>query len=149
MKPRVSRAGHPRLEPASRTPLQIGRLVVTVCPRERGVVTLPLERGDRATRLDADAVLEALRALVARRGLTEYVQIRDGCAGGCSGTGPNVDVRIYAAPVPGERVDHVALGWKTYVYSLSTLPSLADVIDENLPGARRLPSARRPRRAGR
>jgi hypothetical protein len=147
MKPRASRTGHPRLEPASRTSRQINpgarRLVVTVCPRERGVVTLPLERGDRATRLDAGGVLEALRALVGRRGLTDRVQIRDGCAGGCWGTGPNVDVRIYAAPAPGERADHVALGWKTYVYSLSTLPSLAAVIDENLLGARR------PRRAGR
>jgi hypothetical protein len=112
------------------------RLVVTVCPRERGVVVLPLERGGRATRLDARGVLDGLRALVARRGLTNRVQIRDGCAGGCWGAGPNVDVRIYAAAAPGERADHVALGWKTYVYSLSTLPSLADVIDENLPGAR-------------
>ena len=112
------------------------RLVVTVCPRERGVVVLPLERGGRAARLDAAGVLEGLRELVARRGLTDRVQVRDGCAGGCWGAGPNVDVRVYAAPTPGERADHVALGWKTYVYSLPALASLADVIDENLPGAR-------------
>src|SRR5262245_33767249 len=112
------------------------RLVITVCPRERGVVVLPLERGGRARRLDAAGVLTALQALVAARGLTERVQIRDGCAGGCWGAGPNVDVRIYAAAAPGERADHVALGWKTYVYSLPTLVSLADVIDENLRGAR-------------
>lgn len=111
------------------------RLVVTVCPRERGVVVLPLERGTRAMRLDAAGVVAALRALVAGRGLTERVDIREGCAGGCWGAGPNVDVRVYAAG-PGERVDHVALGWKTYVYSLPTLASLADVIDQNLPGAR-------------
>jgi hypothetical protein len=118
------------------------RLVVTVCPRERGVVVLPLERGRRATRLDAGAVLAALRALVARRRLESRVEVRDGCAGGCFGAGPNVDVRVYAA-APGERPDHVALTWKTYVYSLPALASLADVIDENLPGARAT------RRAGR
>jgi hypothetical protein len=112
------------------------RLLVTVCTRERGVVVLPLERGGRATRLDAAGVLTALRALVARRQLTEVVEVREGCAGGCWGPGPNVDVRMYAAAAPGERADHVALGWKTYVYSLPTLASLADVIDENVPGAR-------------
>jgi hypothetical protein len=118
------------------TPLQKNRLVVTVCPRERGVVVLPVERGRRATRLDAPAILAALRALVGARGLADRVSVRDGCAGGCWGAGPNVDVRVYAAAAPGERADHVALGWKTYVYSLPALASLADVIDENLPGAR-------------
>src|SRR5262245_13106933 len=123
MKPRASRA-------AAR------RLVVTVCPRERGVVVLPLEPGGRRMRLDAAGVLGALQALVAARRLVERVEVREGCAGGCWGGGPNVDVRIYAVTGPGERDDHVALGWKTYVYSLPTLASLADVIDENLPGAR-------------
>jgi hypothetical protein len=94
-------------------------------------------------RLDAAGVLTALRSLVAARGLAERVEVRDGCAGGCWGAGPNVDVRMYAATSPGERADHVALGWKTYVYSLPTLPSLADVIDENLS------AARATRRAGR
>src|SRR5262245_2732851 len=112
------------------------RLVITVCPRERGVVVLPLERGARATRLDAAGVLAALQALVTARGLSERVQVRDGCAGGCWSAGPNVDVRVYARTAPGELADHVALGWKTYVYSLPTLASLADVIDENLRGAR-------------
>lgn len=112
------------------------RLVVTVCSRERGVVVLPLERGARATRFDAAGVLTALQTLVTSRGLAERVQVRDGCAGGCWGAGPNVDVRVYAAEAAGERVDHVALGWKTYVYSLPTLASLADVIDENLRGGR-------------
>ena len=112
------------------------RLVVTVCPRERGAVVLPVERGGRAARLDAVGVLAALRALVTRRGLDDRVDVRDGCAGGCWGAGPNVDVRVYASTNPGERPDHVALGWKTYVYSLPTLASLADVIDENLPRAR-------------
>ena len=104
---------------------------------------LPLERGGHATRLDATGVLAALRALVARRGLGDQVQVRDGCAGGCWSTGPNVDVRVYAVVAPSERDDHVALGWKTYVYSLPTLASLADVIDDNLP------RARATRRAGR
>jgi hypothetical protein len=122
---------------------QARRLVVTVCPRERGVVVLPVERGGRAARLDATAVLAALRALVAGRGLDGRVAVRDGCAGGCFAAGPNVDVRIYAASRPGERPDHVAVGSKTYVYSLGALPSLADVIDEHLP------ARRRARRAGR
>jgi hypothetical protein len=109
---------------------------VTVCSRERGVVVLPVERGGRVMRLDAAGVAAALRALVAGRGLADRVQVRDGCAGGCWCAGPNVDVRIYAAERPGGRADHVALGWKTYVYSLPTLASLSDVIDENL-GAER------------
>ena len=112
-------------------------IVVTVCLRERGTVTLPVERGARARRLDAPAILAALRALVARRRLGAHVSVREGCAGGCSGRGPNVDVRVYATPQPGERPDHVALAWKTYVYTLGTLPSLADVIDEQLPSDRR------------
>jgi len=131
----VPRADHRRGAPASRPPLR-QRLVVTVCSRERGVVALPVERGERAVRLDAAGILAALRAVVAARGLDHAVSLRDGCAGGCSGTGPNVDVRVYAAPAPGERPDHVALAWKTYVYSLPTLASLADLIDENLPAAR-------------
>jgi hypothetical protein len=119
-------------------------LVVTVCPRERGRVMLPVERQARARRLDATAILDALRALVARRQLAACVSLREGCAGGCSGPGPNVDVRVYAAPRPGEHPDHVALAWKTYVYSLGALPSLADVIDEHLPGrARRATPAAR------
>ena len=112
------------------------RLVITVCRRERGVVVLPVERGARATRLDAAAIHVALQALVVARGLAERVQVRDGCAGGCWSAGPNVDVRVYAETAADERADHVALGWKTYVYSLPTLASLADVIDENLRGGR-------------
>jgi hypothetical protein len=38
---------------------------------------------------------------------------------------------------PGEREDHVAVGWKTYVYSLGTLDCLAAVIDDNLGRSRR------------
>jgi hypothetical protein len=131
---------HPVATPRSATAppgrVRTCRLVVTVCPRERGAVVLPLERGGRAARLDAPGVLAALRALVARRGLDDRVHVRDGCAGGCWAAGPNVDVRVYATTNPGERPDHVALGWKTYVYSLPTLASLADVIDENLPRVR-------------
>lgn len=115
------------------------RLVITVCPREAGVVRLPITRGARAVRLDAAAVARELTALAARRGLEAYVRVREGCAGGCYQDGPNVDVRSYAAPGPGERADEVAVGFRTYVYSLATLESLADVIDESLPA----PPARR------
>lgn len=108
------------------------RLVVTVCLRERGVVRLAVERGGRRRRLDAAAILRELTDVVARRDLTGAVVIREGCAGGCAGPGPNVDVRIFAAATPSGCGDAVALAWKTYVYSLATLPDLATVIDENL-----------------
>jgi hypothetical protein len=108
------------------------RLVISVCPRESGTVVLPVERGGRARRLDADAVMRQLEALVARRGLAEQVRIRDACAGGCGLRGPNVTVTIYPAVAPGERPDHVAVAWKTYVASLKTLDCLARVIDDNL-----------------
>jgi hypothetical protein len=118
------------------------RLVVTVCPREPGVVNLPVAHGARAVRLNAAAIARELTALVARRGLEARVRVCEGCAGGCGGAGPNVDVRIYPVAREGERPDDVAVGWKTYVYSLATLPSLAAVIDENL----RAPRSRRPAR---
>jgi hypothetical protein len=108
------------------------RLVITVCPNEPGVVTLPLERGGRARRLDARAVARHLEALAAKRGVGERVTLRSACAGGCSSAGPNVGVTIYPDGHPGEAADHVAIGWKTYVYSLRELDCLARVIDENL-----------------
>jgi hypothetical protein len=107
------------------------RLVITVCLREPGVVRLPIERDGPAVRLDARRITRELTRLVARRGLGGLVVVRDGCAGGCTGRGPNVDVRSYAMRA-GEQGDEVALGWKTYVYSLAGLPALAAVIDENL-----------------
>jgi len=58
-------------------------------------------------------------------------------AGGCSGPGPNVSVEIFPMPRPGERPDHVAVGWKTYVYSIGSIECLATVIDENLGRVRR------------
>ena len=108
------------------------RLVITVCPREPGVVTLPVARGGRTVRLNAEAILKSLRELVAERGLDERVRLREGCAGGCSGPGPNVSVEIFPLARPGEREDHVAVDWKTYVYSLGSLDCLAAVIEENL-----------------
>jgi hypothetical protein len=108
------------------------RIVITVCPRERGVVVLPITRGGRAVRLNAGAILHRLAELVAERGLGERVRLREGCAGGCSGTGPNVSVEIFPLGLPGEREDHVAVDWKTYVYSLGSLDCLAAVIEENL-----------------
>jgi hypothetical protein len=108
------------------------RLLICVCLRETGTVLLPVERGGRARRLDAAGITRQLEALVARRGLTESVRISDACAGGCSMRGPNVTVTIYPAPRPGERPDHVSIGWKTYVASLGSLDCLARVIDDNL-----------------
>jgi hypothetical protein len=113
------------------------RLVITVCPREPGVVTLPIARGGRAVRLSAAAILRYLRELVAERGLAERVRLREGCAGGCSGPGPNVSVEIFPLTRPGEREDHVAVDWKTYVYSLASLECLAAVVEENLGRSRR------------
>jgi hypothetical protein len=91
-----------------------------------------VEQGGRRVRLDAKAITRELTAVAARRGLADSIHVRDGCAGGCWGTGPNVDVRIYSIEQPGEATDKVAVGWKTYVYSLATLPSLSAIIDENL-----------------
>lgn len=113
------------------------RLVITVCFREPGVVVLPVRRGERARRLDARAIVDALQALVGRRDLGDRVQLRQACAGGCNGAGPSVSVARYSMPAPGGRLDHVAVGWKTYVYSLSTLDCLARVIDDNLDEPRR------------
>ena len=39
---------------------------------------------------------------------------------------------IYPPIRPGERADGIAVGWKTYVYTLATLTCLAQVIEENL-----------------
>ena len=113
------------------------RLVITVCPREPGVVTIPVARGGRAVRLNSEAILRHLRELVVERGLVERVRLREGCAGGCSGPGPNVSVEILPLGRPGEREDHVAVDWKTYVYSLGSLDCLAAVIEENVGRTRR------------
>jgi hypothetical protein len=108
------------------------RLVITVCPRESGAVTLPARRGDPAQHIDAEAILEGLRALVRERQLEGYVSLREACAGGCGRDGPNVSVTIHAVPPPGKKPDHVAIGWKTYVYSLADLDCLATIVDENI-----------------
>ena len=112
--------------------MTLRRIVITVCPRERGVVLLPITRGGRAVRLNAEAILQHFAELVAERGLGERVRLREGCAGGCSGAGPNVSVEIFPLGRPGEREDHVAVDWKTYVYSLGSIDCLAAVIEENL-----------------
>jgi hypothetical protein len=108
------------------------RLVISVCPQEPGTVCLPIERGRRAQRLDAAAVARHLEALVARRGLADHVRVRDACAGGCGLRGPNVSVTVYPPLRPGERPDHVSVGWRTYVSSLDALDCLARVIDDSL-----------------
>jgi hypothetical protein len=109
------------------------RLVITVCPREPGVVRLPIRRGDPPTRLDAAAIVDRLRRLVAERNLQHMVEIHEACAGGCARPGPNVTVTLFPIPRPGAPADHVATARKTYVYSLSTLPSLADLLTDHLP----------------
>ena len=106
------------------------RLVITVCPRERGVVVLPLIRGGRRLRLDAPAVARHLTALATARGVADLVDVREACAGGCAFAGPNVTVTIHPATAPGERPDHVAIGWKTYVGSLADLDALSTVLDD-------------------
>ena len=108
------------------------RLVITVCPLEPGLVTLPLTRGGPRRRLGARATARHLAALAAERGLADFVQIRNGCAGGCWLKGPNVSVTIYPATPPGERPDHGAVAWKTYVASLADLDSLEMILEENL-----------------
>src|SRR5213593_3276259 len=113
-------------------------LVITVCPNEPGVVVLPprpataLERQDHDSRLDAQDVAHHLAALAAARGVQDRVTLRSACAGGCTSDGPKVGVTIYPEPHRGEGADHVAIGWKTYVYSLPQLDCLARIIDENL-----------------
>lgn len=123
------------------------RLVVTVCPREPGVVVLPVEPGGRAERLTATTIVDRLRTLVARRRLESRVRIQQACAGGCAGDGPNVGVAILAMPAPGEPPDNVAIAWRTYVVSLPTLDCLARVLDDNLgddaPVGRHRPRTRR------
>lgn len=95
-------------------------------------MTLPIERGGPPVRMDAARLVRRLAGLVARRGVQDRVRIRQGCAGGCAGPGPNVDVAIHAHPAPGEPADNVSVGWRTYVYTLRTLDCLARVLDDNL-----------------
>ena len=103
--------------------------MITVCPRERGTVVLPLRRGGRRLRLNAPAVARHLAALATEGGVADLVEIREACAGGCALTGPNVTVTIYPVTLPGERPNHVAIGWKTYVNSLAHLDALTTVLD--------------------
>jgi hypothetical protein len=108
------------------------RIVITVCPLEPGLVTLPLTRGGCRRRLGARAIAKHLAELAAERGLSDFVQIRSGCAGGCWLKGPNVSVAIYPVTPPGEHADNVAVAWKTYVASLAELDALETILEENL-----------------
>ena len=121
-------------------------LEITVCPRETGSVALPVERGGRPRRMDARAVTLRLTDLIARRGLTATAWVRQDCAGGCDRAGPNVNVDVFAKASPGEEQDHVAVAGSSYVYSLHALPSLAQIIDENLNPAK--PRGKRAARSG-
>jgi hypothetical protein len=108
------------------------RLVITVCLKEPGTVILPVERGGPRRRLDARTIVRELEALVERRGLADVVCVREGCAGGCHGRGPNVSLTVHALPAEGERADNVAIGWRTYVGSIQALDCLARVVTDNL-----------------
>ena len=108
------------------------RIVITVCPREAGIVVMPVERGGRRRRLNASRIFDELNRLVSTRRLEAYVRVRDACAGGCGFRGPNVSVTIHPPTRPGEPVDHVAVGWKSYVGVLNRLDCLEAVIDNNL-----------------
>ena len=114
---------------------RLRRLVITVCPREPGTVDLPVEREEPVRTLAAADVAAALRDVVATRGLWERVTVREGCAGGCGRSGPNVSVAIHLMPREGARPDQVAVGWRTYVYALPSLDCLTTIIDENLTSA--------------
>ena len=122
-------------------------LEITVCPRERGSVVLPMERSGRPRRMDARAITQHLERLIARRGLAGTVWLREDCAGGCHRAGPNVNVDVFLKAPPGEEQDHVALEGRSYVYSLPSLRCLAQIIDENLRSARS--RGRRGARSGR
>jgi len=108
------------------------RLVINVCSLEPGLVRLPVRGGLRPIQMDGKAIRRHLDELVRSRGLSGLVRVREACAGGCSGSGPNVSVTIYPAPRSGELPDGIAIGWRTYVYSLGALDCLAAVIDDNL-----------------
>ena len=108
------------------------RIVITVCPREAGILVMPVERGGRRRRLSAARIFQELQALVARRGLEAHVRVREACAGGCNFRGPNVSVTIHPPVRPGEAPDHIAIGWKSYVGALNAVDCLARVIDDNL-----------------
>ena len=111
-------------------------LEITVCPRERGSVVLPVEGGGRPRRMDARALREQLERLIVRRGLAGTVWLREDCAGGCHRAGPNVNVDVFLKAPPGEEQDHVAVEGRSYVYSLPSLGCLAQIIDGNLRPAR-------------
>jgi len=108
------------------------RLVITVCPNEPGLVSLPLRPGERPRRLDARSIATLLERLAAERGLAASVHVRRACAGGCTGPGPNVSLTVHPVPRPGERPDHVAIAWRSYIASLAGLPCLSRIIDDNL-----------------
>jgi len=117
---------------SQRVPSPRRRLVITVCPQESGAVVLAVERGQPRRRLTARRILHELQALVERRGLSDIVRVREGCAGGCHGRGPNVSLTVHTLPPPGKRPDNVAIGWHTYVGSIGSLDCLAAIVDAHL-----------------
>jgi hypothetical protein len=85
----------------------------------------------RAEWTEARRIITRLEALIERRGGADLMRLREACAGGCAGSSLNVSVTLHALPPPGKHPGHVAIGWRTYVSSLATLPCLAAVIDDH------------------
>ena len=134
-----------RSRPSIAPPLDLV-LEVTVCPREDGIVRLPVEKGGRQKTMNARALAQELNRLIEARGLMGEVWVRERCAGGCWLAGPNVNVDCFVKARPGEAQDHIAIGGKSYVYSLGTLNYLGQLIDENLPRRQREGRTDRSRR---
>ena len=90
---------HSREAVVTPSPTRPVRLVVTVCPREPGVVRPGEARrpGPPARRDEHPASPRSTRrgARAAAR-----VRLQVGCAGGCGGPGPNVSVTIYPLRAP-------------------------------------------------
>jgi uncharacterized protein YbaR (Trm112 family) len=107
-------------------------LEITVCPREKGRVSLAVERGGRPVRMNARALVGRLERLIARRGLAGRVRIRQECAGGCDRAGPNLHVDVFAEAPAGVAQDRVAVRARSYVYCLASSGSLARIVEENL-----------------
>jgi hypothetical protein len=80
-------------------------------------VTLAPQRGAPRKRLDARAILRELQALVARRNLDGAVLVREGCAGGCQGRGPNVSLTFHTRPAPGVPTTSPSAGEPTWARS--------------------------------
>ena len=106
---------------AARARVTARRLVITVCPRELGVVTLPVARGGRAVKLSAAAILRHLAELVTERGSPSACGCARAAPAAARDPVPTYRSRSFRSRAPASAMDHVAVAWKTYVYSLASL----------------------------